>query len=88
MSELAPQEALSIAKNADPTIEKGVADNDPQGLEVGMQVSVGPDVQSGEQFVEGRVRRADAETIVVERTTDELGTICVHFPRTGYRVEV
>jgi len=87
-TDLAPEDALAIALSSEPVADSGVAANDPQGLKVGDAVSVGPDVQSGEQFVEGKVRRADAETIVVERTTDEIGTVCVHFPRTGYRIEV
>jgi len=88
MSDLAPEQALSIAKTSEPLAASGVADNDPQGLVVGQEVSVGPDVQSGEQFVEGKLRLADAERIIVERNTEELGTVCVHFPRSGYRVEV
>ena len=53
-----------------------------------MPVTVMPDVNGGEQPVAGKVRFANAETIVIERTTDELGTVCVHFPRSGYRIEV
>jgi len=46
-SALSAEEALGIARNADPMTPSGVADNDPQGLTVGMKVSVGPDVESG-----------------------------------------
>ena len=87
-TDLAPEQALSIALAAESVATSGVADHDPQGLTVGASVSVGPDVASGEQFVEGRVRYADAETIVIERSAEEVGNVCVHFPRAGYRVEV
>ena len=87
-TDLAAEQALSIALAAEPVADSGVADLDPQGLAVGASVSVGPDVASGEQFVEGRVRYADAETIVIDRSDDETGNVCVHFPRAGYRVEV
>jgi len=85
---LAPEDALALALSSEPTTVSQVTNNDPQGLTVGTTVSIGPDVESGEQRVEGIVRSADADSISIERTTDEVGTVCVHFPRTGYRVEV
>ena len=85
---LAPEDALALALNSETTTVRQVANNDPQGLKVGTTVSIGPDVESGEQRVEGTVRSADVNTISIERTTNESGTVCVHFPRTGYRVEV
>ena len=85
---LAPEDALALALSSEPTTVSQVTNNDPQGLTVGTTVSIGPDVESGEQRVKGIVRSADADTISIERTTDEVGTVCVHFPRTGYRVEV
>lgn len=87
-TDLTAETALSVAKEAEPVAASGVAGNDPQGLAVGMDVSVSPDVKSGEQVVQGRVRYADAETIAIERTAVEVGTVCVHFPRAGYRVDV
>lgn len=61
-------------------MQVGVAPNDPQGLKVGMSVTISPDVDGGEQPVDGKVRYADAETIGIERTADEVGAVCVHFP--------
>lgn len=81
-------EAIARAKAFEPNSEVGVAPNDPQGLEVGQMVSVSPDLDGGEQPVEGKVRYANAETIGIERTTEAVGTVCVHFPRAGYRVSV
>jgi len=86
-SALAPEEALNIARNAEPITTGGIADNDPQGLAVGMKVSIGPDVESGEQFVEGVIHGADADSLSIKHTAEEVGTVCVHFPRTGYRVD-
>jgi len=86
-SSLSPEDALAIAKDADPITASGVAKNDPQGLAVGMSVLVGPDVESGEQFVSGKICSADIDTVSIEHTNDEVGTVCVHFPRTGYRIE-
>jgi len=85
---LAAEDALAIGRQSESTTVSGVADNDPQGLTVGAGVSVGPGMESGEQLVEGVVRRANADTLSIECTDDAVGTVCVHFPRTGYRVEV
>ena len=52
-----------------------------------MAVTVSPDVDGGEQPVEGTVRSANAETIVIDRASQEVGEVSVHFPRAGYRVE-
>ena len=84
--EISAESAISLAKNSEPTVEKRVLPNDPQGLEVGMEVTISPDVDGGEQPVTGTVRYADAETIAIDRTGDQVGTVSVSFPRAGYRV--
>lgn len=86
-STMAPEDAIARAKAHRTATQAGVAPNDPQGLEVGMAVTVSPDVDGGEQPVEGTVRSANAETIVIDRASQEVGEVSVHFPRAGYRVE-
>lgn len=83
-----PQDAISLAKGVEPKAPTGVAAHEPQGLTVGQSVTVKPDVNGGEQPVAGKIRYADAETVVIERTADDVGTVCVHFPRAGYRIDV
>jgi glutathione S-transferase len=85
---LAAEDALAIGLKSETTAVSKVENNDPQGLTIGTKVSIGPDMESGEQRVEGFVRSANADTFSIEHTNDEIGTVCVHFPRTGYRVEV
>ena len=88
-SELSAEKAIEIAASATPQTQEMVDAKDPQGLKPGMQIKVGPDVESGEQFVSGSVRYADANRIAINRTCDQTGSeLCVHFPRTGYRIEV
>ena len=87
-SPLSGEEALAVGLSSETTTISEVANNDPQGLAIGMKVSIGPDMESGEQSVEGIVRFANADTISIEHSNDKVGTVCVHFPRTGYRVEV
>ena len=41
---------------------------------------------NGFKVTDSNVRKADAETIAVERSGNDVGTVCVHFPRAGYRV--
>jgi glutathione S-transferase len=83
---LSAEDALARAKAMEPVTEQKVAPNDPQGLQLGDLVTVTPDVNGGEQPVVGKVHFADAETIAIMRTADDVGTVCVHFPRAGYRV--
>ena len=86
-SEMSAEEAIARAKGLESVAETGVAPHDPQDLKVGDSVAVSPDVDGGEQPVEGAVRFANAETIVVQHTAEGVGTLSVHFPRVGYRVE-
>jgi len=85
-SSMKPAECIERAKGLEPVSQKEVAAHEPQGLKAVLSVTVSPDVDGGEQPVAGKVRFADSETIVVERTADDVGTVCVHFPRAGYRV--
>ena len=85
---MSAEEALTIARET-PIATAEISDpQDPQGLEPGMAVSVSPDVDGGEQAVEGVVHAADIDTIAVRREDPRAGTVCVHFPRAGYRVNV
>ncbi|MDA8585803.1 glutathione S-transferase family protein [Rhodobacteraceae bacterium] len=87
-NEMSPEDASARAKSLEPASDIGVAPHDPQDLQVGTLVTISPDLDGGEQPVEGKVRYADADTIGIERTTDDVGTVCVHFPRAGYHVTI
>ncbi|MDA9207378.1 glutathione S-transferase family protein [Octadecabacter sp.] len=85
---MAPQDAIDLAQGSDPSSPTGVSDHDPQNITIGTPVTVHPDVDGGEQGVAGTVHFADANTISVLRHADDVGAVCVHFPRAGYRVEI
>ena len=87
-SDLSAEAALELAKAKEPAETIGVSANDPQGLEVGMAVTVSPDVNGGEQPVDGTVRYADAETICIDRSDPQTGAVSVSFPRAGYRIDL
>jgi glutathione S-transferase len=85
---LSAEEATQIAKKSEPTCASFVDPKDPQGFKQGMRIQVSPDVDGGEQPVEGMIQYADHETISLIRFDSDLGEVCVHFPRFGYRVEI
>lgn len=86
-SAMSAEDAIELARPLEPATQSGVAEHDPQGLKVGEWVTVHPDVDGGEQPVHGIVRMANANTIAIDRSTEQVGTVCVHFPRSGYRIE-
>ena len=81
-------DAIAAAAAAEPAHAKGVAPGDPQGLTVGASVVIKPDVDGGEQPVEGTIWAANAEEVSVLRHDPDCGDICVHFPRAGYRIDL
>ncbi|MFK8083831.1 MAG: glutathione S-transferase family protein [Granulosicoccus sp.] len=86
-SDMTPEAAVSVAQSLQTITAEGVAEHDPQGLVVGQRVFISPDVNGGEQAVEGRLRMADADTIAIDRVSDTAEDVCVHFPRSGYRID-
>lgn len=85
-TDLSPAEALEIARAAQPETPECADPGDPQGLTPGMRVAVAPDLDSGEPEVIGRVRAVDRDSVAILRDDERVGTVCVHFPRLGYRV--
>lgn len=85
-TELSPGEALEVARAAEPATPEQSDAKDPQGLEPGQTVSVVADLDSGESPVVGSVRLVGRDSIAILREDPRVGTVCVHFPRVGYRV--
>ncbi len=89
MTPMSAGEAIAVARAAEPTTTPGITDPlDPQGLAPGMAVTVSPDLDGGEQPVQGVIVSAAADVITLRRSDPETGTIHVHFPRAGYRVDI
>lgn len=85
---MTPQQALAVAKAAEPITPEQNDLRDPQGLKPGMAISVQPLTDSGEHPVVGRVHAVSRDTIVVAREHELCGAVVVHFPRVGYRVSI
>ena len=87
ISEISAEAALAVARAAEPETAVQADPGDPQGLAPGMDVTVAPDLDGGEEAVAGRVRAGSRETIAILRDDPQVGRVCVHFPRVGYRIE-
>ena len=85
--EMTSQEALAIAREAEPSVQEKADPKDPQGLTPGMDVSVRPVGGDLDPPVTGVIRAIDRETIALVRQEPDIGAVAVHFPRVGYRVE-
>ncbi|PYG27526.1 glutathione S-transferase family protein [Pelagimonas varians] len=88
VSDLSAEEAIKQASECEPLGLQHDDKNDPQGLAVGTPVVVSPDLDGGEQPVEGTLVYANSDRLVVRRNDPDLGSINVHFPRIGYRAKV
>jgi glutathione S-transferase len=84
-SEIAPAEALAVARAAQPALSAGVAEGEPNGLAAGDRVAVVPD-DYGFDPVAGELVAADVHEVAVRRSSPETGEVVVHFPRAGFRV--
>ena len=88
VTDMSPEAAITVARDSEPVTQPHLDALDPQGLKPGMPVVVSPDVDGGEQPVEGEVVAADCDTVAIRRVDPDAGNVCVHFPRIGYRVAV
>jgi hypothetical protein len=79
-------EAIEVARSNEPATPEQGDPKDPQGITPGARVSVVPDIDSGEPAVGGVVRLIDRDRVALLRQDSRVGTVCVHFPRVGFRV--
>jgi hypothetical protein len=84
-AEIAPKDALAIARDAKPLPSAGVATGEPNALAAGDHVAVVPD-DYGFDPVAGELVAADVHEVAVRRASVETGERVVHFPRAGFRV--
>ncbi|MEM1298861.1 MAG: glutathione S-transferase family protein [Pseudomonadota bacterium] len=83
---MSAEDAIQIAKDSEIATTEATDPGDPQGLTPGQPVAVAPDLDGGEQAVEGAVRMVSRDQIAIDREDPRAGQVCVHFPRAGYRV--
>lgn len=79
-------EALAIARSASSSVVPTVDLNDPLGLAAGDLVTVTPD-DYGRVPVQGTLYCLHTQEVAIRREDDRAGTVVVHFPRGGYRID-
>jgi glutathione S-transferase len=79
-SELSAQDALAIAKAADPVLKAEI--DGACGFAAGQAVTVRTE-DPGANRVAGNLVRLTARDVAIQRDDPQVGTVCVHFPRLG-----
>ncbi|MBE7375496.1 glutathione S-transferase family protein [Pseudomonas lopnurensis] len=85
-SELSAEEALRMAREAEPVAVPEEPFVEPNGFHEGQRVAICA-VDYGADPVEGELVFAGVEESILRRTDDRAGVVHVHFPRIGYRIE-
>ena len=80
------QQALDIARQAEPAPLPAEAFADPNGFGAGQRVSICAE-DYGVDAVEGELLYAGAEELILRREDERAGVVHVHFPRLGFRIE-
>jgi glutathione S-transferase len=85
VTDMAPEEAIEIAKSAQPNEAKNWSSEAQNvGLKLGGWVSVTPDDYGSPVF--GRLLVWDAEEVVIGHEDPSVGRVSLHFPRAGFDV--
>ncbi|EJD54014.1 hypothetical protein AURDEDRAFT_141917 [Auricularia subglabra TFB-10046 SS5] len=85
-ADLPAEDAIAIARHAEPAPDARGVMPDPLGLHAGDTVNITPD-DYGKEPVVGKLVVLTHEEVAVERYSDATGRVVVHFPRIGFRIE-
>ena len=85
-TQMSAEQALDVARNATPAVLPEERFEDLNGFKASQQVSIaatdyGTDAVAGELLFVGR------EELILRRTDERAGTVHVHFPRMGFRLQ-
>ncbi|MBS7845224.1 glutathione S-transferase family protein [Pseudomonas fluorescens] len=85
-TQMSAEQALDVARNATPAVLPDEIFEDLNGFKPGQQVSIcatdyGTDPVAGELLFAGR------EELILRRIDERAGTVHVHFPRLGFRIQ-
>lgn len=84
-TEIGSDEALAIARDAQPQTPAVADPGDPNGLTPGQHVTVTPD-DYGRIEVAGEIVSSSAQHVAIRRRDERVGELVVHFPRAGFLV--
>ncbi|MBU1330704.1 MAG: glutathione S-transferase family protein [Gammaproteobacteria bacterium] len=85
-SEMSGEDAVTVAREATPAALPDEALSDPNGFSAGQAVAISA-VDYGVDAVEGELLFAGTESLILRREDPRAGTVHVHFPRMGFRIE-
>jgi glutathione S-transferase len=85
-TEMSSQEALAVAKAAQPTTQQRIDEHDSLGRKPGMRVQVTPD-DAGRDPVSGELVAISPYEVVIRRSDPQVGEVDVHFPRAGFVIQ-
>lgn len=86
LSEMSSEDAIAVAREATPADLPNEAFVDPNGFQPGQAVRIAA-VDYGVDPVEGELLFAGREELILRREDERAGTLHVHFPRLGFRIE-
>jgi glutathione S-transferase len=80
------EQALEIARQAEPAPLPAEAFTDPNGFQPGQRVTIRA-VDYGVDPVEGELLYAGRDELILRREDERAGLVHVHFPRLGFQIE-
>jgi glutathione S-transferase len=86
-SQMTAEQALEVARNATPANLPEELFEEPSGFKAGQQVTIAA-TDYGVDPVAGELLFAGREELILRRTDERGGTVHVHFPRFGFRLQV
>lgn len=86
LSEMSSEQAIAVAREATPAALPKEDFVDPNGFQPGQMVRIAA-VDYGVDPVEGELLFAGREELILRREDERAGTVHVHFPRMGFRLE-
>ena len=85
-SEMSAEQALEVARNTAPAALPNELFEDLNGFKPGQQVTIAA-TDYGTDPVAGELLFAGREELILRRTDERAGTVHVHFPRMGFRIQ-
>ncbi|MBT2372103.1 glutathione S-transferase family protein [Pseudomonas fluorescens] len=86
-TEMSAEQALEVARNSTPVALPNELFDEPNGFKAGQQVSISA-TDYGVDPVAGELLFAGREELILRRTDEQGGTVHVHFPRLGFRIQL
>ncbi len=85
-TQMSAEQALEVARNAAPAVLPEEVFEDLNGFKAGQQVTISA-TDYGTDPVAGELLFAGREELILRRTDERAGTVHVHFPRMGFRIQ-